>query len=72
MDAAPNHINTAPETPKTNMPNIFLNFNPAYQAIISHTNPKIKIVPKSGINKKTKNKIAFRIIKDIINSFLFT
>ena len=51
---------------------MYLIFAPAYRHIIHHTIAKIITVPKSGINKNTKNNIALSMINETKNSLVFT
>ena len=64
---ATNHNISQPNT----IIRIYFILAPAYRHIISHTIHKINTVHKSGIIKKTINRTAFNMMKNLKNSNLF-
>jgi hypothetical protein len=49
---------------------IYLNFAPAYRHITSHASPRTSTVPRSGINKNTRNMTLLTTKKFIKNSLV--
>ena len=66
------HATNAAVIPQNMIRRIYFIFAHAYRHMMRPTIPRIITVPKSGINKKTTKRSAFKMINEMKKSLVFT